>query len=97
MSNVNIRRAVENIGSATSIYTPIIEVIVNAIQAIEGSRRKDGKVTVHILRDRQMEMDDSLPDIAGFRVEDNGVGFSKEHRDSFDTLYSDLKIKEGGV
>jgi hypothetical protein len=62
VSNVDIRRAVENIGSATSVYTPIVEVIVNAIQAIESSRHKDGKVTVHVLRDKQLEMDDSLPE-----------------------------------
>lgn len=35
MSNVNIRRAVENIRSGTNAYTPLVEVIVNAIQAIE--------------------------------------------------------------
>jgi len=96
VSNVNIRRTVEFIGSATSIYTPIIEVIVNGIQAIESSRRKEGKVAVHVLRDEQLEVDGSLPDVVGFRVEDNGVGFTEKHRDSFDTLYSDLKIKEGG-
>lgn len=37
-----------------------------------------------------------MPDIQGFEIEDNGVGFTDENRDSFDTLYSDLKIKEGG-
>ena len=97
MSNVNIRRAVENIGSATSIYTPIVETVVNAIQAIESTRRK-GAVTVRILRGTQLQMGgaDALPDIVGFKIEDNGIGFTKEHRNSFDTLYSDLKIKEGG-
>ena len=35
MSNVNIKRAVENIRLGTTIYTAIVEVVVNAIEAIE--------------------------------------------------------------
>jgi len=40
MSNVNIRRAVENIKSGTTVYTPIVETIVNAIQAIDSKSEK---------------------------------------------------------
>src|SRR5690606_39286847 len=29
-------------------------------------------------------------------IEDNGIGFTKKHRDSFDTLYTDEKIQQGG-
>ncbi len=32
MSNVNVRRLVENIRSGTNIYTPLVELVVNAIQ-----------------------------------------------------------------
>lgn len=96
VSNVNIQRAVENIRAKTTPYTPVVEVIVNAIQAIEDAKRKDGKVTVRALRSRQAEMDDSLPEIVGFKVEDNGIGFTDIHRNSFDTLFSALKINEGG-
>ena len=35
MSNVNVSRAVENIRANTTIYTAIVEVVVNAIQAID--------------------------------------------------------------
>lgn len=31
MSNVNVRRLVENIRSGTNIYTPVVELVVNAI------------------------------------------------------------------
>jgi hypothetical protein len=96
MSNVNIKRAVENIRANTSIYTPVVEMVVNAIQAIEESGRKDGKVLIRARRSEQAEVDGSLSDVEGFDVEDNGIGFTKEHRDSFDTLYTDLKINEGG-
>lgn len=96
MSNLNIKRTVENIRANTTAYTPVVETVVNAIQAIECSGRSGGKVTVRALRSTQLENDGSLPAIIGFEIEDNGVGFTDEHRQSFDTLYSDLKIKEGG-
>lgn len=96
MSNLNIKRAVENIRASTTAYTPVLETIVNAIQAIESTGRSDGKINVRVRRSDQLETDDSLPSIIGFEIEDNGVGFTDEHRHSFDTLYSDLKISQGG-
>src|SRR5262245_31224746 len=95
MSNVNIRRAVENIRSTTNVYTPIVEVIVNAIQAIDESARSDGKITIRAHRSAQTDIVDGLPEIIGFDIEDNGVGFTQKHRDSFDELYTDAKEKEG--
>lgn len=35
MSNVNVKRLVEIIRSGTNIYTPLVELVVNAIQAID--------------------------------------------------------------
>jgi hypothetical protein len=96
MSNVNIRRLVENIRANTNHYTPIVEIIVNAIQAIEEKNVKSGHIVVQAVRDKQVEIDDSLAAITGFMIMDNGVGFNRQHRDSFDTLYSDLKVDEGG-
>ena len=96
MSNVNIRRAIENIRAITNVYTPVIEMIVNAIQAIDESERPDGKVSVRAIRSTQTALDGSLSDISGFEIHDNGVGFTDEHRDSFDTLYTDRRINEGG-
>ena len=37
-----------------------------------------------------------LSDVTGFDILDNGIGFTNEHRDSFDTLYTDRRIAEGG-
>lgn len=96
MSNVNIKRAVEIIRATTTVYTPVVEMIVNAIQAIDESGRNDGKVLIRTHRSDQAEIDGSLPDVVGFDIEDNGVGFTNAHRDSFDTLYTDQKISEGG-
>ena len=96
MSKLNIKRAIENIRANTTVYTPVVEMIVNAIQAIEECNRQDGKVSVRALRSSQTELDGSLPDVTGFLIEDNGVGFTDEHRNSFDTLYTDHRIAEGG-
>lgn len=96
MSNVNIKRAVENIRANTTVYTPVVEMIVNAIQAIDEAGRTDGKVSIRAQRSSQIELDGSLPEVGSFEIEDNGIGFIDAHRNSFDTLYTDLKIEEGG-
>ena len=96
MSNVNIKRAVENIRTNTTIYTPVIEMIVNAIQAIDETGKTDGKITIRVQRSDQMQIDGTLRDVRNFEIEDNGIGFTDAHRDSFDTLYTDKKIHEGG-
>ena len=96
MSNVNIKRAVENIRGNTTVYTPVVEAIVNAIQAIDESGQTAGRVLVRAVRDAQTELDGGRPNITGFEVQDNGIGFTDENRDSFDTLYTDHRIAEGG-
>ncbi|MCI5131239.1 MAG: ATP-binding protein [Candidatus Electrothrix sp. EH2] len=96
MSNVNIKRAVENIRANTTIYTPVVEMIVNAIQAIDETGKTDGKITIRVQRSDQMQIDGTLQDVRSFEIKDNGIGFTDAHRDSFDTLYSDKKIHEGG-
>lgn len=96
MSNVNIRRAVENIRGGTNVYTPIVEVVVNAIQAIEATTRPDGAITIQIDRSPQSSLDGHKPEIVGFTIIDNGEGFTDENREAFDTLYTERKLIEGG-
>ena len=96
MSKLNIKRAIENIRAPTTVYTPLVEMIVNAVEAIDEANVESGEVSVRALRDAQAELDGSHPDISGFEIIDNGIGFTDEHRDSFDTLYTDLKISDGG-
>ena len=71
-------------------------MIVNAIQAIDEAEPKRGNVLVRAIRDGQSELDGTLPEISGFEIEDNGIGFTDAHRNSFDTLYTDHRISEGG-
>jgi hypothetical protein len=96
MSNVNVKRLVENIRSGTNIYTPLVELVVNAIQAIDAKGIQNGLVEIEVLRNGQADMVDRLEDVDGFRVKDNGIGFTKTNRDAFDTLYTEQKIADGG-
>ncbi|MEM9966217.1 MAG: ATP-binding protein [Asticcacaulis sp.] len=96
MSNINIKRAVDNIRSGTNAYTPIIELVVNAIQAIEAAKVTNGRIEIRIIREGQNDMLDTLKPVDGFVVTDNGIGFNKVHRDSFDTLYTAEKADYGG-
>lgn len=99
MSNIHIKRAVSNIREKTSIYTPIVEAIVNSIQAIKAKSETNGLITVILKRNGQLELDGTQSSdrrIEEIQVGDNGIGFNEVNRESFDTLYSDLKISEGG-
>lgn len=98
-NNVNINGVIENINTRTNVYTPIIEAIVNSIDAINTSGRKDGEITVTIKRDNQatLNLDDSgLQNITSIEIFDNGVGFNEDNTKSFGTLYSDFKKDSGG-
>lgn len=97
MSKINIGRAVQNILPRTNSYTPLIEVIVNAIESIEETDiESGGRVEIRVLRSEHSEYGTALHMVEGFEVSDNGIGFSDDHRESFDTLYTDQKIKKGG-
>lgn len=99
MAQINLQGLVNNIPEKTTVYTPIVEAIVNSIQAIEASKRNDGIVTVVFQRDAQQTFNlenDSLAPINSIEVHDNGIGFDNANRDSFDTLYSDQKLVIGG-
>lgn len=97
MTNVNVKRLVENIRSGTNIYTPLVELVVNAIQAIDEKGIKDGLVEIEVLRNGQADMlEDRVEGVEGFIVKDNGIGFTQKNRDSFDTLYTEQKISDGG-
>lgn len=95
MSSINIERAVKNIRSTITVFTRIVEAVVNSIQAIELTKRTDGHIVVSMKRSPQQEIDaeSRVVDVA---VSDNGVGFTKANRDSFDTPYSAQKLAIGG-
>ncbi len=96
MSNVNIKRLVENIRSGTNSYTPLVELVVNGIQAVEQKGDADGLVEIEVIRNGQPDLTERIEEVDGFVVKDNGVGFTERNRDAFDTLYTDLKAADGG-
>ena len=97
MSGLNIAGAIRNIGSGTTAYTPVVETVVNAIQAIREKDEENGRIRILVVRSQQRELDGKdLHRIQSFIIEDNGIGFNDKNRQSFDTIYSDYKLKEGG-
>jgi len=80
---------------------PVYEAVVNSIQAIEESGKPiaESTIKVEILREPQQsisEADAALPRIIGFRITDDGIGFTDENFVSFNTLDSDRKAGKGG-
>ncbi len=87
---------------------PLFEAVVNSIHAIEdaGLSTEDGKIIVEIIRDTQGELmvndkvskkeTNQVKEITGFKVTDNGIGFTDDNTKSFRTLDSDYKKERGG-
>ena len=99
MSKLNILGIVKGIKAQTTYLTPIIEAVCNSIDSI--GKRKNGSIDIVAIRDGQKSFDDngdssSCGSIVGFDIIDNGVGFTKTNRDSFDTYLSGHKYESGG-
>ncbi|MCB9473666.1 MAG: ATP-binding protein [Candidatus Delongbacteria bacterium] len=91
----------------TSGLLPLFEAVVNSIHALEEASvsTEDGRIRVTILRgskqgslnlrDSKKRGPDALEDIVGFKIEDNGIGFTDDNMLSFRTLDSEHKIQKG--
>jgi hypothetical protein len=96
MLKVNIRGLVNSLPDRIHVYQPIIEAVVNSIQAI-AKQGTDGNITIVLKRNPQQTIDEGIiPGVQGVEIHDNGVGFTGENMESFDTLYSAFKAEEGG-
>lgn len=95
MSSINIKRTVDNIQQGTTAYTPVIELIVNAIQSIAEAEEANGVINVEILRSGQGDLID-IAAVDGFLVADNGIGFTDKNLAAFDEIYTDNKAQDGG-
>ena len=85
---------------------PLLEAIVNSIQAIDarsGDSEPRGRIEVRVHRDAQAELDYGstgpgrapMKPIVGFTIADDGVGFTPQNMCSFETLDSDYKSDLG--
>ncbi len=93
---------------ASNGLLPLFEAVANSIHAIEDATLApgEGEITVEIVRDGQSDMahgnsqksrgPDAKSAISGFKVRDNGVGFTDENMDSFHELDSEYKASRGG-
>ena len=105
MLSVDLRGRVNNIHlNKGDVLLPLFEAVVNSIQAIDARKKEigdfDGKITVTIHRtDKptgQIELDNdnkSLPQIIGFSIEDNGIGFDENNYESFNKLKISHKLQ----
>lgn len=83
-----------------NMLLPVFEAVVNSIHAIEDAKMFDGKIEVEIIRSTQtsLEIDGrSLPEIIGFKISDNGIGFDEDNYESFKREYSTYKAERGGL
>jgi len=96
MSRINIQGTIDNIRSKSNVYTPIIEAIVNSIQSIVSKEIGNGKIEIILHRENTLQFENSIPDIKTIEIRDNGLGFTQDNRDSFDTFYSEHKKDIGG-
>lgn len=83
---------------------PVFEAIVNSIQSVEerfDGKVEKGRITVRIRRDKQqcLQFEDESrkePEIVGFEIEDNGIGFTDENFESFKLVATKKKATIGG-
>jgi hypothetical protein len=79
---------------------PLLECVINSIQAIDPIAIANGRIDIHVRRAAQqprLELDNTtLPRVTGFAVTDNGAGFNRENFKSFETSDSTYKRKIGG-
>mgnify|MGYP003749760683 CR=1 FL=1 len=80
---------------------PLLEAIFNSMQSIEEKGTGDGAITINVVRNTQnlLIRDDEqirTSPISGFEVVDNGVGFTKENFESFNTCDTQKKRNLGG-
>lgn len=101
MSKINIDNLIKQSNFKSNIYLPVIEAIVNSIDAIDDESRTNtekGRIEITFERDNTLFNDDSnnLPDFINVIIYDNGVGFNKDNTEAFDTLFTERKVNKGG-
>ncbi len=74
---------------------PLFEAVTNSLQAI--SERGGGHGSVEVILQREKLLP-GVPDrrIQNVIIRDDGIGFTDENMDSFNTSFSDLKLRQGG-
>src|SRR5690554_5633965 len=102
MAKINVDRMAEEHSTRTSVYTPIIEAIVNSIEAIKekGDSEDSGWIKIKFYRGQEglgikVDGETVTPRVTSIEVTDNGVGFNSDNYESFNTLHGDYKMSRG--
>lgn len=101
MTLINVKRLINNINK-TNIYTPIIEAVVNSIDAIEDTGKKDGEIIITLIRENKIpnaidkNNEESIPQVISIKIQDNGIGFNNSNLEAFNTIYTEQKLSRGG-
>ncbi len=77
---------------------PLYEAVINAIHAIEDAQIKDGKIDIFIERSSLQTglIDDgNFAAIQGFKIVDNGIGFTDDNFEAFQTSDTTFKYSKG--
>lgn len=85
--------------AASKPLLPLYEVVVNSIQAIQDAQESNGSIEIEILRDKNdlcYGQEANPAEIIGFKVTDNGVGFTDENYHAFETSDTTYKAQRGG-
>ncbi len=99
-TNLSGRLRNTDLPTSKALY-PVFEAVVNSIQAIEEKNNLDsGLIVLEIIRNSQQSIKgagfaETLENIIGFTIKDNGIGFGDKNIESFNTLDSDHKIDKG--
>jgi len=100
MSLINVNGVIKNHHVKSSVFTPLVEAIVNSIEAINDRKIKNGEIKVVLKREHQKSLlekvDNKKSQFTNIEIIDNGIGFSEKNRNSFDTFYSTYKLERGG-
>ena len=74
---------------------PLFEAVMNSFQAIQERNPDAPRLRIEVIRAPDLGITGPAP-IDGFVVSDNGVGFTDENMDSFNTAFSEYKQLRGG-
>lgn len=96
---IYLKKYLEDFGKRSTVYTALVEAVTNSIDSINRKRSINpdfgGTINIRITREPKLIGND-VAKIQSIAIEDDGIGFTDENRDSFNTLYSQLKVAEGG-
>lgn len=78
---------------------PLQEAVVNSIQSIEDKNPNNGKISIKIIRGKQLSVGDEFEElykpIEGFEIYDDGVGFTNRRFQAFNDAFTDINKGKG--